>query len=179
MGGAVAQLFGLVAIRQANAAVIPYDVPRYAQDLKGHFAQALKNVQTIDPNFSGFDQVEASLKQLESSSEEYKKILHQSISEETIHTNQLKKINTTLIGLEKSWIDPKGMYYGEWYKSLYVCNDPFSGYASWILPGIQYEVAIKNTARLEEWDTRYAKAILDLSKKIDKLTKLVQPKRIR
>ena len=179
MGGAVAQLFGLVAIRQANAAVIPYDVPRYAQDLKGHFAQAVKNVQTIDPNFSGFDQVEASLKQLESSSEEYKKILHQSISEETIHTNQLKKINTTLIGLEKSWIDPKGMYYGEWYKSLYVCNDPFSGYASWILPGIQYEVAIKNTARLEEWDTRYAKAILDLSKKIDKLTKLVQPKRIR
>jgi N-acetylated-alpha-linked acidic dipeptidase len=70
------------------------------------------------------------------------------------------------------------MYYGEWYKSLYVCNDPFSGYASWILPGIQYEVAIKNTARLEEWDSRYAKAILDLSKKIDGLTKLLKPKKV-
>jgi N-acetylated-alpha-linked acidic dipeptidase len=65
------------------------------------------------------------------------------------------------------------MYYGEWYKSLYVCNDPFSGYASWILPGIQYEVAIRNTSRLEEWDTRYAKAILDLNNKITKLIKML------
>jgi N-acetylated-alpha-linked acidic dipeptidase len=47
-----------------------------------------------------------------------------------------------------------------------------------ILPGIQYEVAIRSTARLEEWDTRYAKAILDLSQKIDELTKLMKPKKI-
>ncbi|GAA0877066.1 transferrin receptor-like dimerization domain-containing protein [Algoriphagus jejuensis] len=177
MGGAVAQVFGLVAIRQANAAVIPYDVPRYSQDLKGHFEQAVKNVKELDPNFAGFDQVEAALATLAASSESYQKTLHQSISEETIHPSHLKKINAGLIGLEKSWIDPKGMYYGEWYKSLYVCNDPFSGYASWILPGIQYEVAIRSTARLEEWDSRYAKAISDLSKKIDALTKLLQPKR--
>lgn len=65
MGGAVAQLFGLVALRQANAAVIPYDVPRYAKDLKGHFEQAVKNVKTIDSNFSEFDQVNAALSKLE------------------------------------------------------------------------------------------------------------------
>lgn len=179
MGGAVAQLFGLVAIRQANAAVIPYDVDRYAKDLKGHFEQAVKDVKTIDPNFAGFDQVDAALEKLQTSTEAYHKTLHKSMFEETVHPSHLKAINSELIGLEKSWIDPKGMYYGEWYKSLYVCNDPFSGYASWILPGIQYEVAIKNTTRLEEWDTRYANAILVLSKKIDKLTKLLEPKKNR
>lgn len=179
MGGAVAQLFGLVAIRQANAAVIPYDVDRYSKDLKGHFEQAVNDVKTIDPNFTGFDQVDAALAKLQTSTEAYHKTLHKSMFEETVPPNHLKAINSELIGLEKSWIDPKGMYYGEWYKSLYVCNDPFSGYASWILPGIQYEVAIKNTARLEEWDTRYANAILDLSKKIDKLTKLLEPKKNR
>ncbi|MFN5332949.1 MAG: M28 family peptidase [Bacteroidota bacterium] len=172
MGGAVAQLFGLVALRQANATVIPYDVPRYAKDLKGHFAQAVANVKGMDSNFSGFDQVEAALKELEARSEEYQNALKNAMASEKLSAAKLKKINTELIGLEKSWIDPKGMYYGDWYKSLYVCNDPFSGYASWILPGIQYEVAIRNTTRLEEWDTRYAKAILDLSKKIDKLSKL-------
>ena len=66
------------------------------------------------------------------------------------------------------------MYFGSWYKSLYVSTDPFSGYASWILPGIKYEVESKSTERLEEWDTRYAKAILDLSKKVDKMTKSLQ-----
>ena len=62
------------------------------------------------------------------------------------------------------------MYYGDWYKSLYVCNDPFSGYASWILPGIQYEVAIERTEKLEEWDERYAAAILSLAEKIDRIS---------
>jgi N-acetylated-alpha-linked acidic dipeptidase len=174
MGGAVAQLFGLVAIRQANAAVIPYDVPRYAKDLNGHFEQAVKNVKTIEPNFAGFDQVDAALKGLEASSAAYKKALETGLSNGNLSAKSLQRINKGLIGLEKSWIDPKGMYYGEWYKSLYVCNDPFSGYASWILPGIQYEVAIKNTSRLEEWDSRYAKAILNLSKKIDKLKSKLQ-----
>jgi N-acetylated-alpha-linked acidic dipeptidase len=174
MGGAVAQVFGLVALRQANAAVIPYDVPRYAQDLKGHFAQAVKNVKGLDPNFTGFDQVEAALAKLTISSSNYQQALDKALSQESISSKNIDKINTGLIGLEKSWIDPKGMYYGQWYQSLYVCNDPFSGYASWILPGIQYEVAIRSTARLEEWDTRYAKAILDLSGKITKLTKLLE-----
>nr|WP_287936649.1 M28 family peptidase [Algoriphagus sp.] len=174
MGGAVAQLFGLVAIRQANAAVIPYDVPRYAKDLKGHFEQAVKNVKTIDTNFAGFDQVDAALRSLEASSAAYQNALESGLTAGNLSASSLQKINKGLIGLEKSWIDPKGMYYGAWYKSLYVCNDPFSGYASWILPGIQYEVAIKNTTRLEEWDARYAKAILNLSKKIDKLTSQLQ-----
>jgi N-acetylated-alpha-linked acidic dipeptidase len=173
MGGAVAQVFGLVAIRQANATIIPYDVPRYAKDLKGHFEQAVKNVKAMDATFGGFDQVALALKQLEESSESYQNALQNALASEKLTAAQLKKINTGLIGLEKSWIDPKGMYYGEWYKSLYVCNDPFSGYASWILPGIQYEVAIQNTSRLEEWDTRYAKAILDLSNKVKNLSSLL------
>lgn len=171
MGGAVAQLFGLVAIRQANAAVIPYDVPRYAQDLKGHVEQAVKNVKTIAPDFTDFDQINAALTKLNASSFAYQTALDAALFTGKISSKKLQKINTGLIGLEKSWIDPRGMYYGEWYKSLYVCNDPFSGYASWILPGIQYEVAIQRTEKLDEWDTRYAKAILNLSKKIDKLSK--------
>ena len=128
----------------------------------------------MDPNFAGFDQVQTALKALEESSEVYKNSLQNALAAEKLNAVTLKKINTGLIDLEKSWIDPKGMYYGEWYKSLYVCNDPFSGYASWILPGIQYEVATKNTSRLEEWDTRYANAILDLSKKISKLSSQLQ-----
>jgi N-acetylated-alpha-linked acidic dipeptidase len=128
----------------------------------------------MDPNFTGFDQVQTALKALEESSEVYKNALQTALADEKLTAATLKKINTGLIDLEKSWIDPKGMYYGEWYKSLYVCNDPFSGYASWILPGIQYEVAIKNTSRLEEWDSRYAKAILDLSKKISQLSSQLQ-----
>ncbi|EAZ82845.1 M28 family peptidase [Algoriphagus machipongonensis] len=171
LGGTVAQVFGLVALRLANGDVIPYDVPRYAQDLEGHFENALKKVQTIAPDFEKFEKSSKALEMLEASSMEYQKALDAAMISGNVSDKDLEKINEELIGLEKSWIDPKGMYYGEWYKSLYVCNDPFSGYASWILPGIQYEVAINRTEKLDEWDSRYAKAITSLSKKIDKITK--------
>ena len=75
-------------------------------------------------------------------------------------------INQQLIALEKSFIDKKGMYYGDWFKSIYASSDPFSGYASWILPGIEYELAIKRNEKFNEWDTRYAKAIENLTQKM-------------
>ncbi|MFT5773973.1 MAG: N-acetylated-alpha-linked acidic dipeptidase, partial [Algoriphagus sp.] len=174
MGGTVAQVIGILTLRLANAEVIPYDVPRYAQDLRGHFDNAVKNVKTIAPDFSTFDQVDVAIKKLEVSSASFEAARDAALSSNKLKKGKIKKINKGLLALEKSWIDPKGMYYGSWYRSLYVSTDPFSGYASWILPGIQYEVEIKSTDRLEEWDTRYANAILDLSNKVDKLTKTIK-----
>ncbi|SDC78688.1 N-acetylated-alpha-linked acidic dipeptidase [Algoriphagus faecimaris] len=173
MGGAVAQLFGLVTLRLANGNVIPYDVPRYAQDLKGHFQSVTEKVKSMSPDFTEFYLVREALIKLDISSRTYQESLEKALSSGSITENQLKAINQGLIGLEKSWIDPQGMYYGDWYKSLYVCNDPFSGYASWILPGIQYEVAIQRTEKLEEWDERYAAAIVNLATKIDALVEMM------
>ncbi len=174
MGGTVAQVIGVLALRMANAAVIPYDVPRYAEDLKGHFVQAVNKVKTIEPSFSSFDQVDAAIEKLATASKTFEEKLAMALENNQLSQDQLEELNKGLIGLEKSWIDPKGMYYGDWYKSLYVSTDPFSGYASWILPGITYEVEIKRTEKLEEWDTRYSKAILDLTKKVEKMTKILK-----
>ena len=74
-----------------------------------------------------------------------------------------------MIGLEKSFISDKGMYFGSWYRSLYASSDPFSGYAAWILPGLEYEIALKASNRLEEWDSRYSEAINSLNLKMNEL----------
>lgn len=172
MGGTVAQVIGILSLRLANATVIPYDVPRYAQDLKIHFSQAVENVQAVDSSFSSFDKVNAAISKLEASSTAYKTALDKALANNSLTEKQVSKLNKELLSLEKSWLDPKGMYFGSWYKSLYVSTDPFSGYASWILPGIKYEVEMKSTARLEEWDSRYAKAILNLNNKVEKMSKM-------
>ena len=62
------------------------------------------------------------------------------------------------------------MYFGSWYISLYASSEPFSGYSAWILPGVEYEIALKSSDRLEEWDIRYANAILSLKTKMDNLS---------
>ena len=174
MGGTVASVIGVLTLRLANATIIPYDVPRYAQDLRMHFDNAVKSVQEIDPGFTAFDKVDAAIDKLKTSAAAYESAMNKALSSKEFSEKEIHLLNKELISLEKSWIDPKGMYFGSWYRSLYVSTDPFSGYASWILPGIKYEVETKSTVRLEEWDARYSKAILDLSKKVDKMTKSLQ-----
>ena len=61
------------------------------------------------------------------------------------------------------------MYFGSWYRSLYASSDPFSGYAAWILPGLEYEIALKSSDRLEEWDSRYSEAVNSLNLKMNEL----------
>ncbi|MEB2785628.1 M28 family peptidase [Algoriphagus persicinus] len=171
MGGTLASVIGVLTLRLANATIIPYDVPRYAQDLRIHFDNAMKSVKELDSSFVSFDKVDAAIEKLRVSSAAYATAINSTLTSGKLSKKKILALNKKLIGLEKSWIDPKGMYFGSWYRSLYVSIDPFSGYASWILPGIKYEVETKSTARLEEWDTRYSKAILDLNKKVEKMSK--------
>ncbi|MCE7056033.1 M28 family peptidase [Algoriphagus sp. AGSA1] len=169
MGGTLASVIGLLTLRMANATIIPYDVPRYAQDLRLHFDNAVKSVKELDASFNFFGRVDDALTKLQATTTVYEAAINTALEAGRLTGKEVSSINKTLISLEKSWIDPKGMYFGSWYRSLYVSTDPFSGYASWILPGIRYEVETKSTDRLEEWDKRYSKAILDLDKKVKKI----------
>ncbi|AFL85160.1 putative aminopeptidase [Belliella baltica DSM 15883] len=169
MGGAVEQLVGIISLRLANAEVIPYQTSRYARDLEGHFSNAVAQVKKFNPRFDGFSKSNEAIGLLKISSNTLDKSMANKLENSTIDSKSLKAINEDLRSLEKSFLDTKGMYFGSWYRSLYASNDPFSGYASWILPGIQYEIELKSSERLQEWDERYANTILDLNKKIKTL----------
>ena len=169
MGPMVEHMAGLMALRMANAELIPYNLNRYADDLKLHFTNATNKIKGYDQNFEGFNSSTAAIRSLEVTS----KILTtqlQSFLEEGGHSKKDQRaLNQQLISLEKSFLSEQGMYFGKWYKSLYASSDPFSGYAAWILPGLEYEIALKSSDRLEEWDTRYAAAIGSLELKMKQL----------
>ncbi|GAB4510338.1 MAG: transferrin receptor-like dimerization domain-containing protein [Allomuricauda sp.] len=166
MGGTIEQWTGLMTLRMANAELIPYDVERYAVDLEGHFAKAVEKIKGFYNEFEGFDQVNQSITTLEKNTQLLDEALANALSSGALSKKEIKDINRQLMTLEKSFIDEKGMYYGSWFKSLYASTDPFSGYASWILPGLEYEISLKSTDRLEEWDQRYASAISSLANKV-------------
>lgn len=176
MGGMMEQLIGIFALRMANAPLVPYDVKRYATDLKTHFGNVNKGVRRFADStvFAGFKQSEEALKALDKACNTFEAACAQKLAKGDLTPTQITALNRKLIGLEKSFIDPKGMYYGSWYRSLYASPDPFSGYASWMLPGIQYEIDLRSTARLAEWDTRYAQAIRTLTTEIEALIVLAK-----
>jgi N-acetylated-alpha-linked acidic dipeptidase len=171
MGGTVEQVIGVLSLRLANAEIIPYHVGRYAQDLQMHFEAAEKDVKSYNKDFPGFTKSKNSIAELKKSAEALDSKIDEVLAANLEDSKKLATINKDLMALEKSFIDPKGMYFGNWYRSLYASSDPFSGYASWILPGIKYETEMKSNERLTEWDERYNSAINDLKSKIDNLMK--------
>jgi N-acetylated-alpha-linked acidic dipeptidase len=83
-------------------------------------------------------------------------------------------INSKIKWLERAFIDEKGMDYGAWYKSLYASSDPYSGYASWMLPGFLYLASNKETEKIAAWEDRYAKSFQQLNEEIKVINELLK-----
>ncbi|MDA9365982.1 glutamate carboxypeptidase, partial [Flavobacteriaceae bacterium] len=110
--------------------------------------------------------VAKAIETLQKTSEKLTLEIEMFLNQKALPKKKISNLNQQLIGLEKSFISEKGMYFGSWYKSLYASSDPFSGYAAWILPGLEYEIALKSSERLEEWEQRYVNAIRSLNDKM-------------
>ena len=170
MGPLVESVFGIMALRLANADVIPYNVSRYGTDLRTHFEGLQKLTKAYDKSETAF-----SFDALIKAADELKKAGEESeVALKTANEANKKAINAELLLLERQWIDKQGMPYGNWFRSLYASPDPYSGYASWMLPGFQYEAANKSTANLKMWEQKYLDTMARLKTKMEAITKLAK-----
>ena len=161
-----------MTLRMANGDIIPYNLNRYASDLEIHFTNAENKINLYNDEFNGFPLSKEAIKSLEQTSDILTQELRKYLNTGSFSNKNLSSINQQLINLEKSFISDKGMYFGSWYRSIYASSDPFSGYAAWILPGLEYEIALKSSDRLYEWDKRYSDAINSLNIKMSELINL-------
>ena len=170
MGPLVESVFGIMALRLANADVIPYNVSRYGTDLRTHFEGLQKLTKAYDKSETAFsfDALIKAADELKKAGEESEAAL------KTANEANKKAINAELLLLERQWIDKQGMPYGNWFRSLYASPDPYSGYASWMLPGFQYEAANKSTTNLKMWEQKYLDTMTRLKTKMEAITKLAK-----
>ena len=70
MGPMVEHMAGLMALRMANAELIPYNLNRYAQDLKIHFGNAESKINGYDQEFKGFKLTADAIRSLEQISQD-------------------------------------------------------------------------------------------------------------
>ncbi|MBK7871589.1 MAG: M28 family peptidase [Saprospiraceae bacterium] len=168
-GPTVAKVMGVMALRMANADILPFDVARYGKDLKTHLASAEKQIQGYSATYSAKAMLaEADI--LLKNGAAYQQVLLQKLNSKGLNKNVLQGVNQKLLKLERAFIDAKGMAYGAWYRSLYASSDPYSGYASWMLPGLLYEASLKSTQNLPDLEKRYIDAMKRLNNSIMELS---------
>lgn len=171
-GPTVARVMGIMALRMANAEAIPFDVARYGKDLKTHLQTAEKAIKAYSPGFS-VQQLAGKADALLQRAAQWSTLLHQKLESGKLNKTQLAALNQTLISLERSFIDDKGMAYGAWYRSLYASSDPYSGYASWMLPGFLFEASLGSTRQLPELEQRHLDAFQRLDAKIAQMIQIL------
>jgi N-acetylated-alpha-linked acidic dipeptidase len=171
-GPTLAKVDGIFALRLANADVLPYDVRRYAIDLREH-TETLVNMAedrglTIDT-----ERLDAATLALDEAAAAWVETRDDALATE-FPAEELRAVNEMLIGLERAFIYDEGLQGRPWYRSLYASPDPFSGYASWMLPGLRYEVETESQEGLRFWATAYAEAVSELGRRVEALTEALQ-----
>jgi len=168
-GPTLASVYGVVATRFANADILPYDVRRYATDLKMHGESMITLAidRGVSVEMSSYFEAVAEL-QLATALAEVR--LGNLAIQGVLNLEELGKLNRELIQLEKTLLHPEGMPFGRWFQSLYASSDPFSGYASWMLPGIRYAVTEHTESGLVDDEIRrLVDAIQELTDRINGL----------
>lgn len=173
MGPTLEAVMGTLALRLSNADVIPYDLVKYATDLKMHFSNAEQKVKAFYSEFKGFTQSKQAIETLNNTAKAASELIAIQLQSGKLKKKSIKALNEKLLALEKSFLIPEGLPFGDWYKSIYVSSDPFSGYASWILPGIEYQIEAEDKSKLDYWDNKYAGVILALEAKMQELISLI------
>ncbi|ARA94182.1 glutamate carboxypeptidase [Rhodothermaceae bacterium RA] len=174
-GPALARVDGVLALRLANADVLPYDVRRYATDLATHVAALQRRGREQDLTVS-LDRLTAAVAELDTAAAAFEAARQTYTRQTRLDRRELERINQALLSLEKAFIYADGLQGRPWSRSLYASPDPFSGYASWMLPGLRYEIERRDPDALAAWETRYTAAVRDLTERLQALTEQLTPR---
>ena len=164
-GPAVASVFGVLATRLANASLLPFDLASYPVDLLHHVETLEKRSNELSLPFR-FNRLKAAIYELDQAALGYQKVYKRTFAQGKTNKDNLQKLNETLIDLEKGFLHKQGLQDRPWNRSLFTAEDPFSGYGSWMLPGLRHELEHGSTEHLRTWEEIYVEAVESITSKI-------------
>jgi N-acetylated-alpha-linked acidic dipeptidase len=174
-GPALSKIDGVLTLRLANADVLPYDLPRYATDLTTHVESLEERAGELGVE-ADFSTLHTAIDALDDATAAFVEARDDRLANGALSNDALDAINQDLIALEKAFIYPEGLQNRPLKRSLYVSPDPFSGYASWMLPGLRYEIEMEAPDNVALWTARYVEAVEDLTQRVTAVTEqLTQP----
>jgi N-acetylated-alpha-linked acidic dipeptidase len=127
----MSQLWGVLALRLANADLLPFDFASYAQNVRQFVADLSKgkDMSQVDlkPVMQDIDQFEAAGKQLDD-------VCTQALASGKLNSATADKLNRGMMQVERNWLNPDGIPGRPWFKHI-LYGARFT-YAHLELPGL-------------------------------------------
>ena len=126
----MARIFGLEALRMADADVLPYDYEEYGKEVAAYLDAAAKRAENKFGNHVlDFSAVTMAAKHFQDAGA---KIL----SKQRNPPRDAARLNHALLGAERALLVPEGLPHRPWFRHAIYAPGEYTGYAAVVIPGV-------------------------------------------
>jgi N-acetylated-alpha-linked acidic dipeptidase len=126
----MARVFGLEAVRMADADVLPYDYEEYAKEIDVYLDAARRRADDkFGKNVLNFDAVNNAAHHFETAAG---KIL----AKQKNPPQDTARLNQALRGAERAMLLPQGLPHRPWFRHVIYAPGEYTGYAAVVIPGV-------------------------------------------
>ncbi len=149
-------LWGVTALRLAQADVLPFDFGAYGRTLDG-FLDDLKKNPSYDAGKLRLTALETRAKEFAAAGDAVRKTLDAGVASGKFDSKSAEPYNQSILKVEGNWLNPDGIPGRPWFKHLLYCAR--YTYAHLELPGLTEAVEAKNWDEANRQSDILAKAI--------------------
>lgn len=126
----MARVFGLEAVRMADADVLPYDYEEYGKEIAVYLDAARKRAEDkFGAHALDFRAVDAAARRFQNAGV---KIL----AKQKIPPADAARLNQALRAAERAMLDPQGLPHRPWFRHMIYAPGEYTGYAAVVIPGV-------------------------------------------
>ena len=164
---AMAQIWGIMALRLAGADILPFDYATYADELLSHLKVLQNENKHSTITKDSPERLRALLREWEIIAADLHKDLTTRLENgEYVETAM---INRSLQGLEQILTSESGLPLRPWFKHLAYAPGLHSGYAAVIFPGIQDALEMKDEAQVSVEVNKLAEAFRQMIEALERI----------
>ena len=133
----MARVFGLEALRMADADVLPFDYVTYAREISGYIDAAKKKAEDAGLGSLDFSPAQAAAGRMANAARKVQTL-------EMAATGDLAKLNLALRLTETAFISDAGLPDRPWYRHTIYAPGEFTGYSAVVIPGVNEAIDARN-----------------------------------
>jgi N-acetylated-alpha-linked acidic dipeptidase len=126
----MARVFGLEALRMANADVLPYDYEEYGKEIAVYLDGAKKRAE------SKFGEHGLDLSAVTSAAKHFQEAGAKILAKQKNPPPDAARLNRALRGAERALLVPEGLPHRPWFRHAIYAPGEYTGYAAVVIPGV-------------------------------------------
>jgi N-acetylated-alpha-linked acidic dipeptidase len=133
----MARVFGLEALRMADADVLPYDYEAYARAIASYLDAARRKASDAGLGALDFAPAQAAARRFATAATRARAL-------QAAPSGNLSQLNQTLRQVETALLSPAGLPNRPWYRHTIYAPGEYTGYAAVVIPGVNEALDAKN-----------------------------------